>query len=211
MNALGRLMLDNSISNASVLDIGGTINYWEMNLQYLPEGLVGEIDIVNLPPQDSVEKTMGGVTIRSYEGDALTPPYRLDQYDLVHSNSVIEHVGNLKSQALMAHSLVNLGQYYWIQTPAKSFPLEPHFYVPFFAYLPLGLRALLVRNFDLGFHRKRTDWLDSRILCEETRLLNKKEYETIFSDAKIIKEHFFLFVKSYIATNLTNSDTNLDL
>lgn len=204
MEQLAALLKKNELAGISILDIGGTKNFWEMNLKYLPEGLVKEVDIVNLPPQKNDQLEINGVVLRFYEGNILVNPnFRKKKYDLVHSNSVIEHVGNLSSQKKMAESVFVMGNYYWIQTPAKSFPLEPHFYVPFFPYIPLGLRATILRRFDLGFHKKESDWLQSRIVCEDTRLITRKEYACLFPKAKILNEKILCFTKSYTATNLT--------
>lgn len=203
MERLASLIEQRELKGMSVLDIGGTKEYWEANLKYMPEGAIAEIDIVNLPPQETSQIELNGVVLRSYDGDALdASTFRKDNYDLVHSNSVIEHVGNLSSQKKMAEAISELGTYYWIQSPAKSFPLEPHFYVPFFAYLPLSLRAALLRRFDLGFHKKESDWLQSKITCEDTRLLTHKEYSSLFPKAQILTEKILFLTKSYMATNL---------
>ena len=202
---LGELLVQKKLSEITILDIGGTLNYWEMNLQYLPKGLITNIDIINLPPQENKEIEIDGILVRSYEGNALDKSsFRLLHYDLIHSNSVIEHVGNLSAQYKMANIIPTLGSNFWIQTPAKSFPLEPHFYFPFFAYIPIGLRAFLLRHFNLGFHKRKKKWLQSKIICEETRLLNRKEFNFLFPSGEILKEKVFGLTKSYIATNLNN-------
>lgn len=76
---------------------------------------------------------------------------RRSSYDLVYSNSVIDHVGNLRAQQQMARVVQKLGTHYFLRTPAKPIPLEPHFYVPFFAYLPLSVRTHLYCRANLGF------------------------------------------------------------
>ena len=198
------------IAGATVLDLGGTVDYWKMNLNQFPDGMIKEIDIVNLPPQKNRKETIDNVLLHVYEGNALErSTLRLNHYDFVHSNSVIEHVGNLHMQCVMARIIENVGTYYWVQTPAKSFPVEPHFYFPFFAYLPLGIRTILHRRINLGFMCKESNWINARITCEQTRLLTKSELEAIFPGARIIRERFFLMTKSYIAMNM--ADTQLQV
>ncbi len=193
------------VSNAHVLDMGGTIDYWKMNLQYIPRGLIKCIDVVNLPPRKDKTQTLAGIVLHNYAGSALDrSSLRQDQYDVVYSNSVIEHVGNLRSQKSMANIVQEIGQYYWIQTPAKSFPIEPHFYFPFFAYLPLSLRTLLHEHFQLGAMRRNPNWIDARMTCEETRLLTRSELQRIFEGCEILTERLFGLDKSYIATNMAN-------
>lgn len=191
------------VSNAHVLDMGGTLDYWKMNLQYVPNGLIKSIDVVNLPPRKDSIQTLAGITLHNYAGNALDRScLRADRYDVVYSNSVIEHVGNLRSQKSMANIIQEVGGYYWIQTPAKSFPIEPHFYFPFFAYLPLSLRTLLHERFQLGAMRRNPNWIEARMTCEETRLLTRSELAEIFDGCKILTERLFGLDKSYIATNM---------
>lgn len=75
------------------------------------------------------------------------------------------------------------------------------FYVPFFAYLPLSVRTHVYCRANLGLGRG-SDWLSSRMVCEETRLMSKREVKALFPDADIIPERLFGLTKSYIATNL---------
>lgn len=191
------------ISEASVLDAGGTVDYWNIHLPYLPTGLIKSIDVVNLPPRPSKTEVLQGVELHSYGGNALDKStLKRDKYDIVYSNSVIEHVGNLRSQKRMADIIQSLADFYWVQTPAKSFPLEPHFYVPFFAYLPLSLRTRLLQRFQLGFVKRRPDWIEARMFCEDTRLITRAELASMFQECDIIKERVLGLCKSLIATNM---------
>ena len=105
-------------------------------------------------------------------------------------------------QKRMADIVKEQGIYHWIQTPAKNFPLEPHFYFPFFAYFPLSFRTFLHTHFTLGFMGQNRNWLDARMMCEDTRLLTEKEMKALFPTSRIIKEYFFGMCKSYTATNM---------
>ncbi len=62
------------------------------------------------------------------------------QFDVVFSNSVIEHVGKGNEQADFAKEVKRVSKRYWVQTPNKHFPLEPHFLFPFFQYFPEKLQ-----------------------------------------------------------------------
>lgn len=191
------------VSDARVLDMGGTTDYWRMNIQYIPDGLIKSIYVLNLPPQNESDEMLRDITLHIYAGNALEKSsFRQNRYDIVYSNSLIEHVGNVRSQWEMANIVMETGTYYFIQTPAKSFPLEPHFYVPFFAYLPLLIRSFLYRKFRLGFMGKNSDWLEARITCDDTRFLSYREFKTIFRGCDIIKESLFGLCKSYMTTNM---------
>lgn len=191
------------LSRASVLDIGGTVEYWRMNARYIPQGLIRRVEVVNLPPVKESSEVINGIEVVAYPGNALDQgSLRQAHYDLVFSNSVIEHVGNLRAQQHMANIVKNIGSYYFVQTPAKSFPLEPHFYVPFFPYMPLSWRTYLHNRFPLGFMGQNRDWLGARIACEETRLLTYAEVAAIFAEGKVLKERILGLCKSYMVTNM---------
>lgn len=198
-----RYATNSGIKNASVLDLGGTFNYWKMNAPFISKGLIKSIDIVNTSINEKRTESIAGMTVHLYSGNALDrTSLQWVHYDIVHSNSVIEHVGNLRLQKRMADLIREIGEYYWIQTPAKSFPLEPHFYFPFFAYLPLSIRTLLHMKLNLGFKLKNSIWLESRMECEETRLLTKTEFKHLFKEGHILEEKLIGMCKSYIATNM---------
>jgi 2-polyprenyl-3-methyl-5-hydroxy-6-metoxy-1,4-benzoquinol methylase len=72
------------------------------------------------------------------------PQFQNDEFDIVFSNSVIEHVGSYEEQNLMASEVRRVGKRYFIQTPNLFFPIEPHFLFPFFQFLPLDYRVTLI-------------------------------------------------------------------
>ena len=194
-----------AINGASVLDIGGTVDFWKTNAHALSPGQFQSIDVVNLPPCEEITFKIENIDVRQYPGNALDRhSVRRERYDVVFSNSVIEHVGNLRSQAIMAKHIIELSKYYFIQTPYRFFPLEPHFYVPFFSLLPLGVRTFMHQRYNLGFMPKNPDWLQARMACEDTRLLSVRELRAIFRDGRgtVIKERLMGLCKSIIATNM---------
>lgn len=127
-----------------------------------------------------------------------------EQYDVVHSISIIEHVGSRAAQQQMCEQIRSLGRYHWVQTPAKEFPLEAHFYLPFFAYLPLTLRAFMNWRFRLGVMQRHRNWHEALEFCRSTRLLTKRQMRTFFSNSNIWTEHLYTLPKCYIAHNFVN-------
>ena len=117
----------------SILDVGGTEVFWEIM------GLAGsrhEITLLN------IEKSSTNYSnISSVAGDARDLSHFPDKsFDVVFSNSVIEHLSTLDNQKLMAEEAIRVGRHYFIQTPNFYFPLEPHFLIPFFHWLPRSTR-----------------------------------------------------------------------
>jgi 2-polyprenyl-3-methyl-5-hydroxy-6-metoxy-1,4-benzoquinol methylase len=67
---------------------------------------------------------------------AARSPSAARSFDIVFSNSVIEHVGDAESQQQFAHEIARVGRAYWVQTPNRRFPVEPHLLTPFLHFLP---------------------------------------------------------------------------
>ena len=96
-------------------------------------------------------------------------PFAENEFDLVYCNSVIEHVPPERREAFAAE-LRRVGRGWYVQTPAWSFPLEPHALLPFAHWLPPSLRR---PYWKLGATGK---W-------EEIELLRRGEMEALFGPA----------------------------
>jgi hypothetical protein len=119
-------------------------------------------------------------------------------FDVVFSNSVIEHVGTLEDQRRMAAEVQRVGKCYFLQTPNRYFPIEPHFLFPFFQFLPLSLRVFFVRHFDVGWYKKIPDKQQATEEVASIRLLTKCELVSLFPGASLYKERFLGLTKSLI-------------
>jgi len=174
-----------------VLDIGGTEGYWKtMGLR--AEDQVS-ITLLNLT-QDEITLPY----IRSIVGDARRVEAEDHQFDIVFSNSVIEHVGNFHDQLRMAGEVRRVGRRYFVQTPSRYFPLEPHFLFPFFQFLPRKVQVGLLQNFNLGWFRKIPDAEKARETVESIRLLSKSEFLTLFPGANLYEEKILGMTKSFV-------------
>jgi hypothetical protein len=121
-------------------------------------------------------------------------------FDIVFSNSVIEHVGPFEKQQLMANEIRRVGQSYWVQTPNKHFPLEPHFLFPFYQYLPHGARRVIAQRWPFSYP-KLLD-LDPIFEAEHIWLLAYFDMVSLFPDGKILREKVMGLTKSLIAVGL---------
>ena len=118
-----------------ILDIGGTEDYW--NSMGLNLGNNIEIVLLNL-----YKIEVKGPSFTSIEGDACNlEAFANKSFDLVFSNSVIEHLFSKQNQEKMANEVKRVGKNYYIQTPNKFFPIEPHWVLPFFQFLPFGVKV----------------------------------------------------------------------
>src|SRR6185437_11417705 len=69
-------------------------------------------------------------------GDATCLPFPSSVFDLVFSNSMVEHLPTWDHQKCCADEIRRVGSRYWIQVPNRHFPIDPHYIIPFFQYLP---------------------------------------------------------------------------
>jgi 2-polyprenyl-3-methyl-5-hydroxy-6-metoxy-1,4-benzoquinol methylase len=122
-------------------------------------------------------------------------------FDLVFSNSVIEHLYTFENQAKMADEVQRVGKSYFVQTPNRYFPVEAHYAIPLAQYLPKGLVFFLLTKTPLS-RLKRWDPNAARQYLDEIRLLDEKEMQAVFRGAKIWKEKVLGLTKSLTAHNL---------
>jgi hypothetical protein len=176
-------------SSASILDVGGTVAFWgESESKYRVTLLNSE-----LPSLVSSEQ------YSHILGDGCTLQFSDQSFDIVFSNSVIEHVGTWERQVLFAAECRRVGKSLWIQTPAREFFIEPHLISPFIHWLPQRWQRRLIRYFTVrGLLEKPNPSSIERYL-HEVRLISYKEMAYLFPDCTIHKERFLGFCKSYIA------------
>ncbi len=186
-----------------ILDIGGTQQYWE-EVDFIEDSAV-EITLLNLS-RDNVTYP----NFRSMVGDARNlSEFRNKEFDIVFSHSVIEHVGGLKDQRKMADELKRIGKRYFLQTPNRFFPIEPHFLFPLFQFFPLWLKVWLVSRFDVGWYTRTSDRQKAIETVKSIRLLSKQELQKLFPGATIYKEKFLGFTKSFIVYDGWQVNNNL--
>jgi SAM-dependent methyltransferase len=110
-------------------------------------------------------------------------PFGDEEFDLAYSSSVIEHVPR-EHRAAFAAEVKRVARGWYVQTPAYSFPIEPHALLPFAHWLPPRLRRPYWRLGVAG------GW-------EDVALLRRGELEALFGPA--VGERAGPLVKSWIA------------
>ncbi len=172
--------------NATVLDLGGSPFNWEL-LTVRPR-----LTLLNLPNSHIAS---GWCEVR--RGDACEAPFASSSFDVVFSNSVIEHVGDWERQKRFARECARCGHGYYVQTPNRWFPLDPHTFLPFLHWLPRRWWPKMVKFSPrvLLFQTSAEELADLAGL----RLLDRQEMAELFPGAKIIEEKFLGMTKSLIA------------
>jgi SAM-dependent methyltransferase len=126
---------------------------------------------------------------RQYPGpfvraDASCPlPFADHEFDLAYSNSLIEHLPRERRE-LFAHEVARVARGYLVQTPAYSFPIEPHALLPIVHWLPERARP---RLWSLGVGGSVSD-----------TLLRRSELQALF-DAPVLAERIGPITKGWIA------------
>lgn len=200
-NKRARILLNKlsafNLDEIKILDVGGSSYFWNEIRNSLINS--DKLVIVNLSKEE-----IGVGEYNKIVGDGKTLSFIKDNsFDVVVSNSVIEHLGTFNQQREMAENIKRVGKYYFIQTPAFIFPFEPHFLFPFFHWMPKWVRVKLVQNFDLGWFMKQKFIEDAEKLVNPIRILKKRELKELFPNSQIIPERFWFITKSYfvISTN----------
>ncbi len=176
-----------------VLDIGGTPDCWEL----LP--IRPHVILLNTP---RAKGDLGGAA-GWVAGDGRALPFRDRSFDLVFSNSVIEHVGDAHSQRAFAKEVARVGRGFWVQTPNRWFPVEQHLFTPLVHWLPRAWQRFLVPRLNLWALLVPVSPDRRRFYIEhylaDVRLLCRSDLHGLFPAATIIRERFLGLTKSLIA------------
>lgn len=178
------------LPDMEVIDLGGEVHHWR-TVPRPPR----RVTLVNRAPSreelpDFVEEVVA---------DACALPSEvLDrQWDLVHSNSVIEHVGGHARRQDFAASVRALAPAHWIQTPNRYFPVEPHWMFPGFQFLPARTRRWVAVRWP--FHPGLRDPGLAADEVLDIELISRFELAWYFPDSEIVAERVGGMAKSYIA------------
>jgi Methyltransferase domain len=174
-----------------ILDVGGRADYWGN----VGVDNVAAIHLLNDDERELDLKGFPGLFIPEF-GDARNLPNYADKsVDLVHSNSVIEHVGHWQDMCAMTDEVLRVGLSGWIQTPAWEFPIEPHFRLPFLHWFAQPLRRMMLRaSRDYGAMNIR----DRRYHADRINLLSYGEFKSLFPGCELFVERLVV-AKSYTA------------
>ncbi len=191
--AFFRSLLDQVPRPLTILDVGGTQFFW-YTMQFAPDEQI-TITVLNVAPE-----TLWMPGMHVVVGDGCHMGQFADKsFDVVFSNSAIEHVGGFANQQAMAREIERVGQRYFVQTPNRAFPIEPHFLVPFFQFLPLAVRVWLLQRFRLGWYDRIPDYAAARREVAAIRLLSKREVQSLFPGARLRRETILWLTSSFIA------------
>jgi hypothetical protein len=180
-----------------ILDVGGTQLFWE-NMRFCGADEMRCV-ILNLL---EIKTTLPN--FRSIVGDARDMHQINDnEFDVAFSNSVIQFVGpgGYEDQREMAKEIRRVANKFFVQTPYRHFPMEPHYLLPFFQYLPLAAKVWLLTHFKIGWCNNIPNRQTALEIARQVRLLTKKELAELFPHGTITEEKVLGITKSLIVHN----------
>lgn len=183
------------IEAMTVCDLGGSIHFWQkVGIRLAPDRLT----ILNV--DDYVAGAVPGSDMPAYRVviyDGQHIPFPDQHFDLLVSNSVIEHVPPAQRVALAAE-MRRVAKRLFVQTPALTFPVEQHFMMPLVHWLPrrLGYWLVLVSPWRL-LARPNPDQINHYYWG--TQLLGRRELQSLFPAARLRAERLLGMAKSLCA------------
>lgn len=191
-----------------ILDIGGTVQYWNIiDKDFLDRNNV-QITLLNLPGSQAFEADGRFDFLTGNATEDIWSYLDPQDYDLIHSNSVIEHVGDWAQMKRFASNIRDFHGGYFVQTPNFWFPIEPHCMTLFFHWLPKPLRVWLVAHFSLGHWAKGANTDEAVEIVESARLLSKSMFKALFDDALVKQEKFLFLTKSFMAVRVDGEEVS---
>jgi hypothetical protein len=176
------------LADMRVLDLGGTAVSWRV-LGMRPSSVtIVNLDGVGGPYEPWMEIV---------NADACNGGF--GKYDLVFSNSLMEHLGGHARRQQFAEVVQESASSWWIQTPYRYFPIEPHWMFPGFQFLPFRARVMVCQHWNTLHAPALKDWAEAAELVASTELISGTEMRAYFPTSEIWYERIAGVPKSLVA------------
>jgi hypothetical protein len=185
----------------SIIDVGGRVPYWHrVGLDFLRE-CRATVTVTNIVEEELEDFEKRDGLFKTAVLDACDMGHVPDHaFDLVHSNSVIEHVGNWSRMRAFAGEVVRVSRRYYVQTPNFWFPIDPHHAkAPFIHWLPRHLAARWMTHFAVSWGGKLASLDAAYDHLDYTNMLDERQFRSLFPGAEIHHERVLGLVKSFVA------------
>lgn len=177
-------------STTRILDVGGTPDNWQL-IDVRPD-----ITLLNTDPKPPFHVPDG---MRYVHGDGRHLPFASGEFEIVYSNSVIEHVGGREQQRAFADEIRRVGRRFYVQTPNRGFPIEPHMLALGTHWLPRRWQPTMMRWSSVWgiVNRPSPERIEAELAA--INLLAYDEFRGLFPGARIERERVLGLTKSLIA------------
>lgn len=178
-----------------VLDLGGTVEWWR-RAPVRPRQVV----VVNLvePGESDRARCVPVLGDACAARDVLASAGVPDGFDLVFSNSLLEHVGGHARRVALAAEVRALAPCHWVQTPYRFFPVEPHWIFPLLQFLPVAGRARAAQHWPLA-HTRPASISEALDAVQWTDLIGITELRSYFPESCVVHERIGGLTKSIVA------------
>jgi SAM-dependent methyltransferase len=171
-----------------LLDVGGGTGISGEFLRLY--GVFESVTIANLSPPDQGPAYLSNVRIINADGRQL--PFADGAFEWVFSNAVIEHVGDWEDQRHFANEIRRVASKgYFVTTPNRYFPIEPHALLPLYQFYPDRLKPLALR-ISPGYMKE----------VENINLLTPKRLQRLFPEAQVRCVNFASSIIAYSSESL---------
>ncbi len=178
------LRLAGATGGQTLLDVGGSLG---MSGEFLPIYSAFRL-VVTLNLRPNVQSAPG-LRIAFVAADGCELPFADQSFDWLFSNAVIEHVGGMDRQSDFACEIRRVARKgYFVTTPNKFFPIEPHTLFPLFQFMPTTWKEQVLEFCP----RRPLDW-------NSIRLLSRHELQKMFPDGRVISSGVPLLPNSLVA------------
>lgn len=182
------------LAEMRVLDLGGTAISWRV-LGIHPRS----VTLVNLDAAPLHDEAWMNVV----RADACAGGF--GTYDLVFSNSLMEHLGGHARRRQFADVVQASAPSWWVQTPYRYFPVEPHWVFPGFQFLPFRARLGICRHWGTLHEPARKDLAAAAELVASTELISTTEMRMYFPGSEIWYERLAGIPKSLVVVRVAAS------
>lgn len=179
------------IDRTRILDVGGSAFNWSL-IEAKPQIVLNNINMPRGNQHDSA-------TAEWIIADGRCLPFADGAFDIVYSNSVIEHLSTWANQQAFAAECARVGQRYYVQTPYRWFPIEPHLLTPLIHWLPKRWQRPLIRRGTVWGWLTKPSQQQCDSFHAEVRLLNQRDMRRLFPQAALWREKVLGWTKSLIA------------
>lgn len=184
--------------HSKILDVGAQIALSDQADPQLIDSYRwrGNISAVNILERHTREIKDRFPEVDARTADARRLPWPDKYFDIVYSNAVIEHVGNLEDQRTMASEVMRVGRRWFVTTPNRWYPFEFHLRLPLVTWLPgqayLRIGRIYSYNHMIGKYV-------SGLECSDLRLMTARELRGCFPDSRIIPLRVTFMAETLIA------------
>ncbi|MDR0608517.1 MAG: methyltransferase domain-containing protein [Planctomycetaceae bacterium] len=183
-----------------VLDVGVTAERDRAETNIFEKYYPFKDRVTALSPQDAswIEENWSGM--KYVCGNGCGMPFADNQFDLVVSFAVIEHVGSLENQKKFLAECVRVAKkYVFIATPNRGYPVEFHTVLPLIHWLPKPIHRRILKFLRLDFFAEEANLnlLSEKSLVQLCKELGIEDYQIRHLRFFGLKSNLLLLVTKY--------------